>query len=45
MIDNDEVGLKKARTFLIALFGTAHLGFAQGRYSLSDRGKRCPSLA
>ena len=26
MIDNDEVGLKKARRFLIAFFGTAHLG-------------------
>ena len=26
MIHNDEVGLKKARRFLIALFGTAHLG-------------------
>ena len=26
MIDNDEVGLKKARRFLIALFGTPHLG-------------------
>ena len=25
MIDNDEVGLNKARRFLIALFGTAHL--------------------
>ena len=25
MIDNDEVGLNKARRLLIALFGTAHL--------------------
>ena len=30
MIDNDEVGLKKARRFLIALFGTAHLGIRRG---------------
>ena len=26
MMDNDEVGLNKARRFIIALFGTAHLG-------------------
>ena len=26
LIDNDEVGLQKARIFLIGLFGTAHLG-------------------
>ena len=26
MIDNDEVGLQKVRRFIIALFGTAHLG-------------------
>ena len=29
MMDNDEVGLNKARRFIIALFGTAHLGMSR----------------
>ena len=43
MIDNDEVGLKKARRFLIALFGTAHLGIRRGVVG-DARGRRSTIL-
>ena len=46
IIDNDEVGLKKARKFFILCFiWNCTFMNAHGRYSLRERGRKSQSLA
>ena len=43
MIDNDEVGLKNSQEIHNCFIWNCTYRNAQGRYSLRERGKRCPS--
>ena len=45
MIDNDEVVLKNSQKIHNSFIGNCTFRNEQGRYSLRERGMRCPSLA